>query len=65
MFVSLLSALSLVFVIEGLIPFAWPKRWKKFLKKIVAQDEKMLRISGFLSMMIGLILLTVVHQFID
>lgn len=65
MLVNFLSALSLVFVFEGLMPFAFPERWKRLLLKIIAQDDRILRISGFFSMMAGVILLTIVHQFAE
>ena len=65
MLVNFLSALALVFVLEGIMPFAFPTRWKKLLKKIVKQDERVLRISGFFSMLVGVIVLTIVHQFAD
>ncbi|MDI9819254.1 MULTISPECIES: DUF2065 domain-containing protein [unclassified Legionella] len=65
MLVNFLSAVALVFVFEGLMPFASPSRWKKLLRKIIEQDEKVLRITGFFSMLVGVILLTVVHQFVD
>ncbi len=63
MLINFLSALALVFVIEGMMPFAFPERWKRLLLKIIAQDEKILRISGFISMLVGVILLTIIHQF--
>lgn len=65
MLVNFLSALGLVFVFEGVMPFAFPERWKKLLKKIIAQDEKTLRMTGFLSMMLGVAILTLVHRFVD
>lgn len=63
MIVNFLSALALVFVLEGIMPFACSDRWKKMLFKVIEQDDKVLRISGFISMLAGVILLTVVHQF--
>ncbi|WP_419420229.1 DUF2065 domain-containing protein [Legionella sp. D16C41] len=63
MLVDFLSALALVFVFEGLMPFGFPQRWKRLLGKIIIQDEKVLRIIGFLSMLAGLMLLTIIHQF--
>lgn len=65
MIVNFLSALALVFVFEGLVPFTAPERWKKILRKIIEQDEKVLRIMGFFSMLVGVILLTIVHQFAE
>lgn len=63
MIINFLSALALVLVLEGIMPFACPDCWKKFLFKIMEQNEKVLRISGFISMLAGVILLTVIHQF--
>lgn len=65
MVVNFLSALALVFVFEGLMPFAAPKRLKRLLRKIIEQDEKVMRITGFLSMLVGVIVLTIVHQFAE
>ncbi len=62
---NFLSALALVFVFEGIMPFALPEHWKKLLRKNIAQDEKVLRISGFFSMLVGVIILTIVHQFVQ
>ncbi|AHE66370.1 hypothetical protein Loa_00802 [Legionella oakridgensis ATCC 33761 = DSM 21215] len=65
MLANFLSALALVFVFEGLMPFAFPEKWKKLLLRIAVQDEKVLRISGFFSMMVGVMLLAIVHQFVE
>ncbi|KTD23185.1 DUF2065 domain-containing protein [Legionella londiniensis] len=65
MLINFLSALALVFVFEGIMPFAFPEKWKKFLLGITLQDEKILRITGFFSMLAGVILLTIVHQFAE
>ena len=65
MLINFLSALALVFVLEGLMPFALPEHWKKLLRKNIAQDEKVLRVSGFLSMLVGVIMLSIVRQFVQ
>lgn len=65
MIINFLSALALVFVLEGLLPFASPERWKQFLRKVIEQDERVLRIAGFISMMVGVVFLTIIHQFFD
>jgi uncharacterized protein YjeT (DUF2065 family) len=62
-FVNFLSALALVFIFEGIMPFLYPEKWKMYLAKIVTQDEKVLRITGLISMVVGTILLTIIHQF--
>ncbi|KTC86123.1 MULTISPECIES: DUF2065 domain-containing protein [Legionella] len=65
MIINFLSAVALVFVFEGLMLFSAPKRVKRLLRKVIEQDEKVMRISGFFSMLAGVVLLTVVHQFAE
>ncbi|WP_019216102.1 DUF2065 domain-containing protein [Legionella tunisiensis] len=65
MLINFLSAIALVFVFEGLMPFTSPERWKQLLLKIIGKDEKILRLIGFFSMLVGVVLLTVVHQFAE
>lgn len=65
MLISFLSAVALVFVFEGIMPFAFPVAYKKMLLKVIGQNERVLRISGFISMMAGVVLLTIIHQFIE
>ncbi len=65
MLINFLSALALVFVIEGLMPFAAPGRWKRLLLQIIARDDTVLRVSGFISMLMGVILLTIIRQFAE
>ena len=49
-----LSALGLVFVLEGLPYFAFPERMKGYLLKIAEIPDGQLRIFGFLSVIGGL-----------
>ncbi|KTD08449.1 DUF2065 domain-containing protein [Legionella jamestowniensis] len=65
MIINFLSAFALVLVFEGLMPFTSPVKWKELLRKIIGQDEKVLRITGLFSMLVGVILLTIVHQFAE
>ncbi|MCP0914071.1 MULTISPECIES: DUF2065 domain-containing protein [Legionella] len=65
MLISFLSALALVFVFEGIMPFIAPEKWKKLLLKIIIQDERALRIFGLFSMLMGVVLLTIIHQFAE
>ncbi len=53
----LMSAIALVFVLEGLLPFVFPNFWKKMMAQAVEQDEKSLRMMGLASISIGLIVL--------
>jgi uncharacterized protein YjeT (DUF2065 family) len=63
MIINFLSACALVFVLEGMIPFALPEQWKKLLVRVIKQDNNVLRISGLFSMLVGIVFLTIIHQF--
>ena len=54
-------ALSLVLVIEGIIPFLYPARWKEMVAILAEVDDKTMRMIGLFSMLIGTGLLYVVH----
>jgi len=53
-------ALSLVLVIEGIVPFLYPKRWRRLVAQMAAVDDKTMRIIGLISMLSGLGLLLIV-----
>ena len=52
-------ALSLVLVIEGILPFASPERWRLLAYRMADMDSRSVRIAGLISMVSGLILLSV------
>jgi len=54
---ELLSALALVLVIEGIMPFISPKGWRETMLQASRLDDKTLRAIGFGSMFAGAILL--------
>lgn len=54
---ELLRALALVLIIEGLLPFIAPRRWRGFLLQVAALDERTLRLTGFLLIVAGAIAL--------
>jgi hypothetical protein len=60
-FSDLLTAIALVFVIEGLMPFINPDAIRKVFLMASQMDNQTLRFLGFTSMMVGLILLYVVR----
>lgn len=55
------TALALMFVIEGIMPFLYPSNLRESLKKMAELDNKSLRIVGFSSMVIGVILLYLIN----
>lgn len=56
-FSDLLAALALVFVFEGIITFMNPRGLKRVLTRVLDFKDGELRIAGFLSMLVGLMIL--------
>ena len=61
MWQDLLTALALMLVIEGILPFIGPGRFRNMLRIASAMDDKSLRNVGFFTMLAGLVLLYVVR----
>jgi uncharacterized protein YjeT (DUF2065 family) len=57
-----LTAIGLVFVFEGLILFASPRRLLKILNVITKYSEKKIRVIGSFSMLIGVILIMIIRN---
>lgn len=53
---AFLMAFGLVFVIEGLLPFLAPRIWRNAMQQMVTQPDRVLRLFGLISMLIGLML---------
>lgn len=47
------TALCLVLVIEGLLPFLAPGRWRSLVAQLAAVDDAALRITGLIMMLLG------------
>ncbi|APW38904.1 DUF2065 domain-containing protein [Rhodoferax koreense] len=54
---TLWAALALVLVIEGLLPFLSPPRWRRMFEQILQMTDGQIRFFGLGSMLLGLILL--------
>ncbi len=50
-------AFSLVLVIEGIIPFLYPQRWKNMVQTLAQIDNRTMRVMGLVSMLLGIGLL--------
>ena len=61
MWSEFLTALALVFILEGIIPFLNPEGMRKMLVTAMQLDDKTLRFVGLSSMIAGLILLYIVN----
>ena len=60
--IELLSALSLVAVIEGLFLFAAPGGWKRAVEQLYAQPNARLRVFGAVFVVLGLASLLLVRS---
>jgi uncharacterized protein YjeT (DUF2065 family) len=54
---SLGIALALFFVLEGLLPFVSPSRWRHWFSQVMQMRDGQIRFFGLLSMLIGLAIL--------
>jgi uncharacterized protein YjeT (DUF2065 family) len=57
---SLLLALALLLVIEGVLPFLLPAIWRDAFRKLTELTDGQLRFIGLMSMITGLLLLFLV-----
>lgn len=51
------SALALVFIIEGFLPFLSPSAWRRTIQMMCAQSDAAIRVVGLCSMLAGVALL--------
>lgn len=58
---TLLAALGLMLVIEGLIPFITPQVWRETFRRMIALKDGQLRFVGLISIAGGLLLLLFNH----
>jgi uncharacterized protein YjeT (DUF2065 family) len=57
MWESLLKAVCLLLILEGIIPFLYPSKWRSLVDKLASIDDRQLRIMGLVSMLVGVALL--------
>lgn len=53
---TLLTALGLVLIIEGLLPALFPNRWRSYLLKITTQSAGDIRNMGLFILILGIII---------
>ncbi|MBK1705384.1 DUF2065 domain-containing protein [Halochromatium glycolicum] len=58
---ALLLALSLMLVIEGLMPFIAPNLFRRLLLQVASQEARELRVAGLVSMLSGVALLYLIN----
>jgi uncharacterized protein YjeT (DUF2065 family) len=58
----LLTALALMLVIEGVLPFLMPGVWRQTFRKLTEMSDGQIRFIGLTSMLAGLLLLYIVRH---
>lgn len=61
MWTELLTAVALVLVIEGVLPFIHPEGFRRSMRRAIALPDRQLRTVGILTMAGGLVLLYAVR----
>ncbi|MGH8281349.1 MAG: DUF2065 domain-containing protein [Gammaproteobacteria bacterium] len=64
MWVALITAVGLMLVIEGIMPFLNPRGFKQTLSAVTHANERVLRIAGLASMIVGVVLLYLARMFL-
>jgi uncharacterized protein len=59
---DLLSAIALLMVIEGLLPFANPRGSRRTMAMLAQMPDEKLRLVGLVSIVAGLVLLWIVRS---
>jgi uncharacterized protein YjeT (DUF2065 family) len=54
---ELLRAFALMLVLEGIMPFLYPKGWRDLLKSISVSSDSAVRTTGLVVMLIGVVFL--------
>ncbi|MGV2291527.1 DUF2065 domain-containing protein [Trinickia sp. YCB016] len=54
---SLLLAIALMLIIEGMFPFVFPTAWRETFRRIADRPINHIRIGGLIIMALGLLLL--------
>ncbi|WP_455380881.1 DUF2065 domain-containing protein [Acidihalobacter prosperus] len=62
MWTHLLVALGLVFILEGILPFINPNGMRRTLLHLVQFPDRVLRIIGLSSMLLGLLIIYLFHR---
>jgi uncharacterized protein YjeT (DUF2065 family) len=60
MWETLLAAIALMLVLEGIIPFLYPGKWRNMVAMLAQISDSQLRVMGLVSMLLGVALLYLV-----
>lgn len=57
------TAIGLLFVFEGILPFLSPHFWRWLMQQMFIQSDRALRMMGLVSMLLGLALVVIARDF--
>jgi uncharacterized protein YjeT (DUF2065 family) len=57
----LLVAFCLMLIMEGMLPFLYPQKWRKLVVQLAQISDRHMRLLGLASMLLGLVLLFLVR----
>jgi uncharacterized protein len=58
---ELVVAACLMLVLEGIMPFVAPQRWRKLIEYAARTDDRSMRIMGLACMLVGVVLLYLIN----
>ncbi|HHC72074.1 MAG TPA: DUF2065 domain-containing protein [Thiotrichales bacterium] len=58
---DLLTALALMLVLEGILPFVSPGTWRRTMLELARMDDRTIRMVGLGSMLVGALLTWIVR----
>ena len=58
----ILTAVALLLVFEGILPFLSPRAWRMTMLRAMRASDRTLRIFGFSSLLVGMIIMLLVHS---
>ena len=61
MWKELAIAVCLVLVIEGIMPFLYPRRWRALAASLAQVEDRTMRIAGLVSMLTGTFILYLIR----
>jgi len=61
MWQELLLAFGLMLILEGIMPFLYPRRWQKMVEMLAQMDPSSMRMAGLASMVLGLVIIYLVR----
>lgn len=61
MWQELLTAIGLLLVLEGILPFLRPDLWREGVRQIARMEDRALRIAGLVSMIAGVVLIYLIR----